>query len=102
MAQSAAEQYRKALESAESIKQAAVDELKKQINGQIEELNSFGFDYRLSRSAGATRGPRAPSTKEKFCKICNIAGHDSRNHRNQEPQKKFTRSELEQRGLTTA
>jgi hypothetical protein len=105
LAQTAADQYRKALDQAEGIKQAAVEELKKAISEKLAELNSFGFDFRLSRAAGASAAngrKRGPSTKQKFCRICNLAGHDARNHRNQDPQKKFTKAEMEQRGLPAA
>jgi len=102
LADSAADRYRKAIEHAEGIKQAAVDELKKNINAQIAELNTFGFDFRLTQTGTTRPRKRAASNKEKFCKICNLSGHDARNHRNQDPQKKFTKAELEQRGLPTA
>ena len=101
MAQSAAEQYRKALEAAEAIKQNAVDELKTAITKQIDELNGFGFAYRLTEGGKATR-KRAPSDKVKHCEICNLDGHDARNHRNQDPKKKFTQKELSEKGLPNA
>lgn len=100
MAANALDQYRKAMEHAEGIRQAAVEELRAAINTQITELNSFGFDFRLTRGAGNhTTRTRTPTTRPKHCEICNIAGHDKRNHRNQEPVKKFTRAELEAKGL---
>jgi len=103
VADSAVEKYKKALEAAEGIKQSAVDELKKTIQASIDSLNEFGFSFRLSEggSQSATK-KRAPSTKEKMCPICNITGHDKRNHRNQDPQKKFTIKELDERSLPHA
>lgn len=103
MADSAVDKYKKALEAAEAIKQSAVDELKKNIQAQIDSLNEFGFSFKLTEggSSAPTR-KRAPSTKEKHCPICNIAGHDKRNHRNQDPVKKFTVKELDERGLPHA
>ena len=102
VAESAAEKYRKALENAEGIKQSAVNELTLDINAKIDELNSFGFEYFLSQSGSKPTRKRAVSTKEKLCPICNIAGHDKRNHRNQDPLKKFTVKELDEKGLPHA
>ena len=100
VADSAVDKYKKALEAAEGIKQSAVDELKKTIQASVDSLNEFGFNYKLVEgNSGSTTKKRAPSTKEKFCEICKIKFHDARNHRNQEPKKKFTAKELEERGL---
>jgi hypothetical protein len=103
VAESAVDKYRKALESAEAIRQSAVDELKKVITGMIGDLNEFGFSYKLSAGGSSTPSRRrTPSTKEKHCAICNLAGHDKRNHRNQQPLKKFTVKELDERDLPHA
>src|SRR4051812_15431982 len=89
VAQSAAEQYRKALEAAEAIKQTAVDELKKSINAQIEELNGFGFDFRLSEGGKPAKKAATTRKRSEICSICNFATnppHDGRLkfHRDQE------------------
>jgi hypothetical protein len=102
LAESATDKYRKALESAEGIKAAAVKELIEEIDGKITELNSFGFAYRLAKGAKTAPKRRAASSKEKYCSICNLTGHDARNHRNQEPKKKFSNKELDERGLPHA
>lgn len=109
-AQTAVEQYLRAIEAAETIRKAAVSELKTIINERIGELNAFGFTYKLTNQAQpasekVARKPyprRKVSRKAKHCEICNITGHDLRNHRNQEPKKKFSPKELAAKGLPTA
>lgn len=74
----------------------------------VAELNELGFFFELVEGNGSPGGSRnaprkrAASTKEKSCDICKIAGHDARSHRNQDPKKKFTAKELEERGITAA
>jgi len=60
------------------------------------QLRTLGHE---PRPGGKSSRKRAPATKDKFCDICNLPGHDKRNHRNQEPQKKFTAEELAQKGF---
>ena len=104
MAQSAAEQYRKALEQAEAIKQGAVEEMKKNIQTQIDELNGFGFSYRLGSGGSIVGNGRRHQVMrpmaERECTICGVSGHDARAHRGQETKKKFTQKELAEKGLT--
>jgi hypothetical protein len=103
VAESAVDKYKKALEAAQAIKNFAVEELKKEITSKIAELNAFGFSFKLTEGGSSVPGrKRAPSTKEKHCPVCNIAGHDKRNHRNQDPLKRFTVKELDERGLPHA
>ncbi|MCC7500097.1 MAG: hypothetical protein IT160_21125 [Bryobacterales bacterium] len=97
--ETAADKYRKAIEAAEAIRVKAVEELVAEINGRIEELNSFGCNYRLTDSAPKRRGRRSVSAPAKYCPVCKIEGHDARSHRNQNPKKPFTKAELQERGL---
>jgi hypothetical protein len=104
MAESAVDRYKKALEQAEAIRMSAVDEMKKEITARIEDLNAFGFHFRLAEgnSSISHSKKRAASVKPKHCGICNMAGHDKRNHRNQVPIKKFSITDLKERGLIAA
>jgi hypothetical protein len=93
------EKYKKALEAAEAIKAKAVEDLMAEINAKIEELNSFGYGYRLVEGDGQKKAKKPVSSAPKHCTICDVDGHDARSHRNQDPKKKFTQKELQERGL---
>lgn len=96
---------------------AKTDALKK-VEDAISELNSLGFNYRITDVSGLAsrvkRGPAKPKgatgtgkgamAVDKVCPICEFRTeppHDARRHRHQpEGQKKpFTAAELEQLGL---
>lgn len=110
MAESAADKYRKAIEAAEKIKKDAVDELIKEINLKIADLNGFGYEYSLTEElpapVKAKKPTGTPRQKSEMCKICQFSTtplHDGRYkaHREQGTTKKpFTDKELAAHGLT--
>lgn len=92
-----------------NILSSAKEELLAEIGGLIEELNGFGFSYRLTEggrrgSAGARKGTRQVNP-ERACPICNFRTnppHDARRHRGQENKKPFSNRELEEMGMQKA
>jgi hypothetical protein len=85
-------------------------------NAAIEELNSLGYNYRLTE-AGSGRGrpkmasssapkQQRPMSADKVCPICEFKTnppHDARKHRSQGDNKHpFTAEELASLGLTKA
>lgn len=92
-----ADRYLRQIEQIETLRQQAVEELLEKRREIDDQLGALGHQ---PKTAGKPSRRRAASTKGKFCEICNIAGHDKRNHRNQDPVKKFTVEELSEKGLS--
>lgn len=89
--ESSASQYRKLLEKAEQLKTKAVDELKGEIQSKIDDLNEYGFSFRLTDRTEPE--PKKAPTKRasdpnKVCKQCGKTGHDARFHRSENIAKK--------------
>ena len=89
-----------------SILDAAKNELLAEIKGLIDELNGFGFNYRLTeggrRGAEGSRKGTPQANPDRACPICNFKTnppHDARRHRGQENKKPFTNRELEEMGM---
>lgn len=78
------------------------------VEAAINDLNSLGFNYRITEVAGrsstggeARKGTRTPSNKP--CPICNFLTeppHDARKHRSQAEKKPFTAEECAALGMT--
>lgn len=99
---SAIERALKMQEELEQIKQEAIDDLLTQRSTIEDQLKSLGWVNPQSRIEtassynGARRGPKpGGNPADRFCKICQLKGHDARQHRSQRPNvRAFTQEEL--------
>ena len=100
------------LEKVQNLKQPAIDKLLAERAEIDRKLSLLGYNAPVapktaSRGPGRPKadtkagpGPSANYDEEKTCSVCGGAkGHDGRAHRSQEPKKKFTDTELADRGL---
>jgi hypothetical protein len=95
------EQIRKLDEQKAKLLFDAKKEALERVHAAIKDLNELGFAYKLVSGDGAVSGKKKRNTDptKRHCPICDMDGHDARAHRNQENKKKFTKAELEERGL---
>lgn len=70
-------------------------------NKALDELNGLGYDYRLVRGNLLGGGKKKQQdAASRHCEICDMQGHDKRNHRSQgDKKRKFTPAELQKLGL---
>lgn len=93
------EQIKKLDEQRASLLANAKKEALDKAQAAIAELNSLGFSYTLQESVKGKKATRNTDPAKKHCPICDMDGHDGRVHRSQDPKKKFTAKELQEKGL---
>lgn len=102
MATSVMDQIRKLDEQRNALLENAKKEAMEKANAAIADLNSLGFNYRLTESGSAASSGNRKGTRQTnpdtVCKICNFKtepAHDGRRHRGQKDgPKPFTDDEL--------
>jgi hypothetical protein len=100
LAESVVEQIRRKREELEELSRNRIAELlesRKTIDAELKELGYIDMP-RTAKPAGDKAIKRTRDPKS-LCPICNIPGHDKRQHRNH--QEAFTDTELKKRGLPT-
>jgi hypothetical protein len=97
MAQTTLEKALEAIQEAEKIKKAAIDDLLKQKDeiAKQAKLKQDEIDKHLKLLGYIDTKKTPTAAKQKHCSICDIDGHDARAHRFQgKDKKKFTPDEL--------
>jgi hypothetical protein len=98
LALSILDQIKKLDEQKAQLLESAKTEALAKAEAAVKELTELGFSYRLTEGEKETkRKTRSRNTdpNKKYCKICDMKGHDGRAHRNQDDKKKkFTAAEL--------
>lgn len=87
----------------ESLKAEAIKELEQVIadaQAKLEQLTGIGS--RPTKKATAQKRAIDPKKPCDICGFATIPNHDARSHRNQDPKKAFTKTELEAKGLVKA
>lgn len=82
----------------DSMRKQAIEDLLTQKRQIEEKLTMIGWNEPIHAKASG-RLPSHPSSDVKHCKICNLDGHDARQHRFQgENKRKFTIEQLSDLG----
>lgn len=79
----------------DSLFQAAIDEQLAIIHTAEQTLGELGYNGAPKKKTGS----RNTDPSKRHCPLCDADGHDARAHRTQDPKKKFTQKELQERGL---
>ena len=87
----------------DSKKEAAIQEILAQRQKLDTLLEKLGYETQVVPFGGSpkrrSRQVTAKSDEQKYCKICEVSGHDARKHKGQTVKKKFTQEEIAKLGL---